>query len=176
MPVTRPSRLGLETKLRLMCAVRTAVARAFDAKLVVGLGGRCCNKIRAGNSGTAAGMRAPDVSHGMHAACRTAVSHDPFLPHVPRLGAGSGYIVGRVGRKEGRATLSACKRAASAHAPPSAPTCARACAPACLRACMRALLRRKMRVLRRLSSPRPTWAEVVCACGCVMPVGWWVHV
>jgi len=58
-----------------MCAVRTAVARAFDAKLVVGLRGRCCNKIRAGNSGTAAGMRAPDVSHGMHAACRTAVSH-----------------------------------------------------------------------------------------------------
>ena len=123
-----------------MCAVRTAVARAFDAKLVVGLGGRCCNKIRAGNSGTAAGMRAPDVSHGMHAACRTAVSHDRFLPHVPRLGAGAGYIVGRVGRKEGRATLSACKRAASAHAPPSAPTRAharvrvRVCC--CVRACV----------------------------------------
>lgn len=71
-------------ELRLMCAVRTAVARAFDAKLVVGLRGRCCNKIRAGNSGTAVGVRAPDVSHGMHAACRTAVSHGPFLPHVPR--------------------------------------------------------------------------------------------
>jgi hypothetical protein len=31
--------MPLETKLRLMCAMRTAVARAFDAKLVVGLGG-----------------------------------------------------------------------------------------------------------------------------------------
>ena len=28
------------SKLRLMCAVRAAVARAFDAKLIVGLGGR----------------------------------------------------------------------------------------------------------------------------------------
>jgi len=95
--------------------------------------------------------------------CRTA----PFSPmsHVPALsGAGVGHIVGRVGRKEGRATLSACKRAASAHAPPSAPTCVRACAPACLRACMRALLRRKMRVLRWLSSQRPTWVEVVWLC------------
>ena len=68
----------LETKLRLICAVRTAVARAFDAKLVVelgGLGGGCCNKIRAWNSGTAAGMVVCPI-------CR-AVSHAPFLPHVP---------------------------------------------------------------------------------------------
>ena len=75
------------SKLRLMCAVRTAVARAFDAKLIVGLGGRCCKKIRAWNPGTAEGKGVCPICrtpHGLHAACRTAVSRAPFLPHVPR--------------------------------------------------------------------------------------------
>ena len=70
-----------------MCAVRAAVARAFDAKLIVGLGGRCCKKIRAWNPGTAEGKGVCSICrtpHGLHAACRTAVSRAPFLPHVPR--------------------------------------------------------------------------------------------
>jgi hypothetical protein len=74
-------------KLRLMCAVCAAVARAFDAKLIVGLGGRCCKKIRAWNPGTAEGKGVCPICrtpHGLHAACRTAVSRAPFLPHVPR--------------------------------------------------------------------------------------------
>ena len=83
-------------KLRLMCAVCAAVARAFDAKLIVGLGGRCCKKIRAWNPGTAEGKGVCPICrtpHGLHAACRTAVSRAPFLPHVPRphlSGAGAG--------------------------------------------------------------------------------------
>ena len=84
------------SKLRLMCAVRAAVARASEAKLIVGLGGRCCKKIRAWNPGTAEGKGVCPICrtpHGLHAACRTAVSRAPFLPHVPRphlSGAGAG--------------------------------------------------------------------------------------
>ena len=142
------SRAQLETNVRLMCPVRTAVTRAFDAKLVVGgglggLGGRCCrNKMRAGNAGTAAGMGVCPICctacmRPVARLCRTA----PFSLrcHVPKL---SGEHRGRTHRGPrgvvgGRATLPACKRAASAHAPPSAPTCEPARAQACLRACMR---------------------------------------
>ena len=133
----------IETKLRLMCAVRTAVARAFDAKLVVGLGGRCCNKLRtactiytcAVHPGTAAGMGGCPICR---TACMLPVARPCRTAPSPPPGAGAGHIVGRAGRKEGRATMPACWRAASAHAPPSAPTCARARAraPACMRACM----------------------------------------
>ena len=120
----------LETKLRLICAPQSHAHSTPSSSS--GSGGAPASSSRpgiqvpplAGNPGTAAGMRAPDLSHGLHAACFTSIFRCRSRTHR-----------GPRGAEGGRATLPACKRAASAHAPPSAPTCARA--PACLRACMR---------------------------------------
>jgi hypothetical protein len=132
----------LETKLRLICAPQSHAhstpssssgsGGAPASSSSSGSGGAPASSSRpgiqvpplAGNPGTAAGMRAPDLSHGLHAACFTSIFRCRSRTHR-----------GPRGAEGGRATLPACKRAASAHAPPSAPTCARA--PACLRACMR---------------------------------------